>query len=105
MWIGYPVAKQLETATSEKCFQAPESQITVICYTRMQLKIRVLLIYLSLLKPSPHFAGPSIYVVIFFSPQEKKVLTKEKQRHNKRSLITIIHREYEQAAVKPCQQD
>lgn len=104
MWIGYPVAKQLETATSEKCFQAPESQITVICYTRMQLKIRVLLIYLSLLKPSPHFAGPSIYV-IFFSPQEKKVLTKEKQRHNKRSLITIIHREYEQAAVKPCQQD
>lgn len=35
-----PAANQFETAISEKYFQVPESQIMIICYTRMQQKNR-----------------------------------------------------------------
>lgn len=102
-----PAANQFETAISEKYFQVPESQIMVICYTRMQKENQIfLLIYSSLSSPFPILLAwmSVVLVVTFFSPG-KKVLTKEKQRFNARSLITITHREREQAAVKPCWQD
>lgn len=51
---------------------------------------RVLLIYLSLLKPSPHFAGPTVYDIIFFFLPRKKSVKKRKAK-TQQEIINNYH--------------